>query len=181
MTSPRTNRGPAAAAENRAALIRAAAEVFSEQGFDAPLSAIAKRAGVGQGVLYRHFRTRGELAFAAFERNLDDLDQVVADGGTLADVLREVSAQVVEVAALIEFTVSLGGEPQFAEFERRMRGIVEATLPEGRAAGTVPPSFTTEDVLLAILMLAGAANGAPRPQRQAVLDRALHLLGVRLD
>jgi AcrR family transcriptional regulator len=181
VTSARTNRGPAAAAENRAALIRAAAEVFSEQGFDAPLSAIAKRAGVGQGVLYRHFRTRGELAFAAFERNLDELDRVVTDGGTLADVLREVSAQVVEVAALIEFAVSLGTEPHFAEFERRMRGIVDVTLPEGRAAGTVPPVFTAEDVLLAILMLAGAANGAPRAQREAVLARALHLLGVRLD
>ncbi|WP_228533348.1 hypothetical protein [Nocardia sp. BSTN01] len=40
------NRGPAAAAENRAALLAAAREVFAAYGADAPLWVIAQRAGV---------------------------------------------------------------------------------------------------------------------------------------
>lgn len=94
-TSPRANRGPAAAAENRAAIIKAAGEIFAEQGLDAPLNAIAKRAGVGQGSLYRNFPTRQSLAFVAFQNNLADIEAVVSRGGTLADVLTMVSQQAI--------------------------------------------------------------------------------------
>lgn len=181
MTSARTNRGPAAAASNRAALIRAATEVFAEQGADAPLSAIAKRAGVGQGVLYRHFRSRGQLAFAAFESNLDDLEAIVARGGTLADVMREVVAQVVEIAALIELTATSMDDPHVREFENRMRAIAASTLDEGRSSATVPEWWTVDDVLLSIRMLTGALGAAPRDQREPIADRAVALLGVRLS
>ena len=75
------NRGPAAAVENRAALIQAAREIFAEQGVDAPLSAIAKRAKVGQGSLYRHFPTRGAIAVAAFDANVNEIEALVASGG----------------------------------------------------------------------------------------------------
>ncbi|MFB9629003.1 TetR/AcrR family transcriptional regulator [Nonomuraea helvata] len=53
-----TNRGPGAAVRNRAALIAAAREVFAAAGYDAPLSMVARVAGVGQGSLYRHFPDR---------------------------------------------------------------------------------------------------------------------------
>src|SRR5690349_15668152 len=43
--SRKPNRGPKAAAGNRQALVAAALEVFAEGGIEAPLSAIAKRAG----------------------------------------------------------------------------------------------------------------------------------------
>jgi AcrR family transcriptional regulator len=66
----RVNRGPSAAAENRAALIAAARAVFATAGYDAPLSAVARRAGVGQGSLYRHFPNRMSLAVAVFEDNM---------------------------------------------------------------------------------------------------------------
>ncbi|HYS35566.1 MAG TPA: helix-turn-helix domain-containing protein, partial [Pseudonocardiaceae bacterium] len=49
------------AERNRAALAAAAREVFAEQGLDAPLEHIAKRAGVGIATLYRNFPTRATL------------------------------------------------------------------------------------------------------------------------
>lgn len=176
MSNPRSNRGPAAAAENRAALIRAAAEVFSEQGIAAPLSAIAKRAGVGQGSLYRHFRSRGELAFAAFESNLDDLEAIAARGGSLADVLAVVAEQLAEISVLIELTATLGDDPHLRVFEERMRGILDTVLDEGRASGTVPADMTTGDIILAIGMLSAAARAGGRES----IARALHLLRIRL-
>ncbi|MGO1628191.1 helix-turn-helix domain-containing protein, partial [Microbacterium sp.] len=68
---PRKNRGPAAAAENRRALIAAARAVFADGGFAVPFSAIARRAGVGQGSLYRHFPTKIALAAAVFDDDID--------------------------------------------------------------------------------------------------------------
>jgi AcrR family transcriptional regulator len=46
---------------NRERLLDAASEIFTEEGFDAPLHLIAARAGVGKGTLYRHFDDREEL------------------------------------------------------------------------------------------------------------------------
>lgn len=51
------------ASRTRAELLRAAAEVFAEQGFSrATLTRITDRAGVTQGAMYFHFRNKEELA-----------------------------------------------------------------------------------------------------------------------
>lgn len=49
------------AARNRAQVLEAAFEVFSEQGTSAPVSEIAERAGVGPGTVYRHFPAKEDL------------------------------------------------------------------------------------------------------------------------
>jgi len=46
-----------------------ARDVFAEQGLEAPLEAIAARAGVGIATLYRRFPTREKLVAAALARN----------------------------------------------------------------------------------------------------------------
>ncbi|MBJ7384386.1 MAG: helix-turn-helix transcriptional regulator, partial [Mycolicibacterium sp.] len=55
------------AARNRALIIEAARELITEPG-ELKLSAVAKRAGLGQGTLYRHFATREELVRALYDR-----------------------------------------------------------------------------------------------------------------
>ncbi|WP_217561332.1 ScbR family autoregulator-binding transcription factor [Streptomyces sp. GbtcB6] len=51
------------AVRTRATLLRAAAEVFAESGYEgANVSAIAHRAGLTLGALYFHFRNKGDLA-----------------------------------------------------------------------------------------------------------------------
>src|SRR5215212_7993468 len=54
------------AERNRERILAAARDVFAERGLDAPLEAIARRAGVGQATLYRRFATRQDLLVAAF-------------------------------------------------------------------------------------------------------------------
>jgi len=56
------------AQRNRDAILAAARQVFCDQGLEAPLEEIARRAGVGIGTLYRHFPSRVDL-----------LDAVLAD------------------------------------------------------------------------------------------------------
>ena len=55
------------AERNRRRLLEAAREVFEEQGIEAPLEEIARRADVGIATLYRRFPTRSSLIEALFE------------------------------------------------------------------------------------------------------------------
>ena len=61
------------ATRNREKLLTAAAELFALRGTDVSLEAVAKRAGVGIGTLYRHFPTRDALVAAAYEAEVEDL------------------------------------------------------------------------------------------------------------
>src|SRR5579862_6926514 len=72
--SPKTARKPRAdSLRNRDLLLKAAAKVFSAGGPEASLEAVAKRAGVGIGTLYRHFPTRESLFEAVYRREVDEL------------------------------------------------------------------------------------------------------------
>lgn len=60
--------------ESRAAILQAASELFAEQGFaHTSVSAIAKRAGISQGLMYNYFASKDELLRAIFERGWEDV------------------------------------------------------------------------------------------------------------
>jgi AcrR family transcriptional regulator len=60
------------AQRNHDALVKAAVAVFAASGVDAPMKAIADRAGVGVGTVYRRFPKRSDLIVAVFRREVDD-------------------------------------------------------------------------------------------------------------
>jgi AcrR family transcriptional regulator len=64
------------AQRNRARLLDAADEAFSERGTEASLDDIARSAGVGIGTLYRHFPTRHDLVEALIHTRNQQLDQL---------------------------------------------------------------------------------------------------------
>lgn len=68
------------AMRNREQLLVAADGLFGERGIDASLEEIARRAGVGIGTLYRHFRTREALLEALLR---DRFDALAAEGERL--------------------------------------------------------------------------------------------------
>ena len=79
------------AVRNRERLLDAAADVFGAGGPDASLEAVAKRAGVGIGTLYRHFPTREALFEAVYRREVDQLGELaerLAGEATPVDALR---------------------------------------------------------------------------------------------
>src|SRR6266436_971940 len=61
------------ALRNRERVLEAARAVFSAGGPDASLEAVARRAGVGIGTLYRHFPTREALFEAVYRREVQQL------------------------------------------------------------------------------------------------------------
>ena len=58
-------------------IVEVAREVFREQGYDASLDEIAKRAGVGPGTLYRHFPKRENLLDAIMQSWVDRVNEAV--------------------------------------------------------------------------------------------------------
>src|SRR5881296_2266274 len=68
------------AERNRAALLDAAREVFAEQGLEAPLEEIARRAGVGIGTLYRRFPTRLDLIDTILATTIDGMISAAEEG-----------------------------------------------------------------------------------------------------
>ncbi len=68
------------ARQNRERIIAAAEEVFMEQGNATSLEAVAKRAGVGIGTLYRRFATRDALLAATYSDRLLAFAQTCREG-----------------------------------------------------------------------------------------------------
>ncbi len=79
------------AKRNRDRIVEVAREVFREQGYDASLDEVAKRAGVGPGTLYRHFPKRENLLDAVMQSWVDKVtdttDKALAHEGSDRDVL----------------------------------------------------------------------------------------------
>jgi AcrR family transcriptional regulator len=67
------------ARRNYEKLLAAAAEAFAEDGTEASLEDIARRAGVGIGTLYRHFPTRHDLLEAVYIDEVEEMSRVAAD------------------------------------------------------------------------------------------------------
>ena len=151
-TASRANRGPAAGPSNRRALIAAAREVYAESGLSAPFSQVAKRAGVGQGSLYRHFP----------DRTVDDFLDLVAD-------------QVIVSTAFVELLTDGPDATRVVGLGERYRDVVTRLLERQQEAGEAA-SVELEDVLLATEMLAFVLARTPPERRADVAVRARRLL-----
>ncbi|WP_399881832.1 TetR/AcrR family transcriptional regulator [Streptomyces sp. BBFR51] len=173
--------GPKAAARNRAALVAAAREVYAEQGLDAPLSAIARRAGVGQGVLYRHFPDRAAVATAVLEENVRQIERAAREYADLAAVLGVLTWHLTESAAFISVLHADGAgsgsaAPAYAvALSRRVERALLSHLPEGHPLAAGP-----DDLMIAVGMVSGAVTGPGRDRRERRARAAWRLLGVEV-
>ncbi|MFI7133503.1 TetR family transcriptional regulator [Nonomuraea sp. NPDC050153] len=178
--SRRSNRGPSAAAENRAALVAAAREVFASAGYNAPLSTVARAAGVGQGSLYRHFPDRISLAMAVFEDGVTELEALAArPGTTLDDLLALLTEQTIASTAFIDMvtaTPPAEPDPRILDLRDRVSRVLAGVLGDARRAGTVRADVTADDLVLVIGMLAGVLAKISAPARRDTAARVWALL-----
>ena len=73
------------AVRNREAVIKAAEEVFAEQGIEAGIPEIAERAGVGKGTVYRNFETKDDLVSAVLATRTDRFSESIRRAIELED------------------------------------------------------------------------------------------------
>lgn len=182
MTQQRRARGGATAGrQNRAAILEAARAVFSEQGIDAPLSAVAQRAGVGQGSLYRHFPDRIALAVEVFDENLTALEALaVRPTSTLRDLLTLTTDQALAATSLVEVIAAHGEDARIAHLSERARTAIAPKVEQAHTAGMIKPEVTIEDVMLAISMVSLSISHAPADLRVDTARRGLALVAPAL-
>ena len=78
--SPSSKRGPRSdASRNTVRLLDAARELVAEAGGEFALDEVARRAGVGNATLYRHFPTRADLLVAVYADEVASLCRLGAE------------------------------------------------------------------------------------------------------
>src|ERR1700743_1344846 len=94
------------AARNVARIVRAARDVYGELGPEAPVEAVARRAGVGERTLYRRFPAKADLVRAALDQSIAEvLTPRMHDARRVDDPLRGLTQ-------LIEAAIGLGVREQ---------------------------------------------------------------------
>ncbi|HYU08696.1 MAG TPA: TetR/AcrR family transcriptional regulator [Gemmatimonadales bacterium] len=145
--------GAAGAADlTRQRLIRAALELFTTKGYhDTTTAQIAKKAGIAEGTIYRHFASKQQLVnelYRAAQRWAAKVVQETSRGpeaGTARAQLTAVAHGLLDGAVRDTAIVKLGLlEPLDAlldeesrRTEREFRTAIERIVAEGKAQGTV--------------------------------------------
>jgi AcrR family transcriptional regulator len=166
------------AQRNRDLLLSAAVEAFSECGPDATLDAIAKKAGVGIGTLYRHFPTREALIEAAYRNELavvcDAAPELLATLPPAAatrvwmDRFIDYITRKIGMAGALRTVIAAGADPYAHSFEL-LTGAIQPLLEASAAAGEIRSDIAPGDVLISLSGVAMAAR-ANREQAGRLLD-----------
>jgi AcrR family transcriptional regulator len=174
------------ARRNIDALLRAAQEVFATSGVDAPVKAIADRAGVGVGTLYRHFPQRPDLIKAIIRKEVDacaDAASRLAARHAPADALARWMQGLVDLVATKR---GLGaalhsGNPTYQSLPEyvlgRLTPALRRLLDAGAAAGTIRGDVDAAELLLAAVRVATPASEGDLAQARRMV--ALIVDGVR--
>jgi len=172
------------AAKNREHILRIAHDAFAESGATS-LNAIAKRAGVGAGTLYRHFPTREALILAVYrhdvQRVVDSVPDVLAKNAplgafrvwfhTLADYVRAKHGlgEALHTAA-VQDAINETYQPVVTAVGR----LIDACV----ADGTMRAGLDPDDVLL-LMGFMWRVDAGPDGKKQAARIMELTIDGLK--
>ncbi|MER5484996.1 TetR/AcrR family transcriptional regulator [Streptomyces sp. NPDC002812] len=171
------------AVRNRERILAAARDVLVEFGPAAPLDEIARRAGVGNATLYRHFPDRPALIHHVVLFGLDRVTALAVD--SLAE---EPDA----FAALCRFTHAAADErigalcpvlssdfdhdhPELVASREALEETIEALLAAGRTSGLVRADIGVGDLMIALSQLSRPLPGTGCFDANVFVHRHLQL------
>ncbi|WP_433613908.1 TetR/AcrR family transcriptional regulator [Dactylosporangium sp. CA-139114] len=170
------------AARNQELILRSAHEVFSELGTDVGMDAVASRAGVGVGTVYRHFPNKDllldHLVNTMYEGLVAAAQQALArgDGTGLEDFLRRLSRSLIEHLGYSDRFISARG-PGVGE---QLDSLFDQLLTQAKTHRLINDSTTKADLQMLIWGVRGvvAVSGSVAPDAwERFLD--IHLAGLR--
>lgn len=144
---------------NRDRLLEAAAQIFAQEGADTSLKAIAAKAGVGIGTLYRRFPTREDLVEATYRAKTDllcDSTTTLLQGSDPLDATRTWMEMFVDYTltkqAMADVLPAILATRQGLRAHSRdaLAGAVTELLDAGVAAGRFRADLSPSDVLMAL-------------------------------
>ena len=172
------------AIRNRERVLEAAKAVFSQGGPEASLEAVARRAGVGIGTLYRHFPTREALYEAVYRREVEQLVELakhletkIAPVEALRHWLRAgVEFMATKKGMAAALAMAAHGSPELVAYSLdRLTRAVGELLQRATAAGEIRADIDPEDLFRALVGMCYAHDGTARQ------TKVLRLVDVFID
>jgi AcrR family transcriptional regulator len=167
-------------------VVAAARDVLLEQGLDAPVDDIARRAGVGVGTVYRRFADRDALVREIVLRSVADMLAGVAAADAEDDPWAAFSGFVraafdlrLGLLATALFSVMSGPLREDAGFLAQrddLLAAVDRLLLRAQSAGVVRDDVGVGDLLTAVVKASRPLPGVTADVDRAGLDRAAALL-----
>ncbi|GAA2706006.1 TetR/AcrR family transcriptional regulator [Actinoplanes palleronii] len=175
-------------------IIATARELFAESGLDVPMEAIARRAGVGVGTLYRRFPDRGELvaAVAAYTFRAVLVDLRAATDATAS--AWDAFVRLLTGSENLLLTISLAflspqawtavhAAPESRDVHREMMTALDRLVSDAQREGAIRADVGAGDVLSLVSLVLGsqpsAAGSAERVRHQRWLWLVLDGLRAR--
>lgn len=167
------------AAHNRARILAVARDLFAERGVDVPMTAIARRAGVGVATLFRRFPDRRSLIAEVFATQITHCESVLDEAAADPDPWRgfctfveDLGRMQIEDRGFTEAFLSTIAEDSGVDEKRIHAESTFAQLVErAQKSGRLRPDFSPSDLLL--IFLANGGVGQAPPEHARDLSRRL--------
>ena len=156
------------AERNRQRILKAASEVFTEQGLEVSLDEVARQAGVGVGTVYRRFRTKEELVEALFVGRIEEMAALAEEATRASDPWSGLACFMERAAAMLAGDIGLRQMMMFATYggdrvwyaRQRNAPLVTKLVERAQAAGQLRSDLRPTDVPFILFVLAEAAQFA---------------------
>jgi AcrR family transcriptional regulator len=170
------------ARRNRERLVEAAREVFAEQGVSASMEAIARKAGVGVGTLYRHFPNRLDVVEALYEGDVQELTDAAQravstlEPAMAVDAFFDAFVQYAQTkkTLLTELRQAFEKNPAFRSRNReRIEASFDLVIERAREAGVIRSDVSGSDIIQLVSPVCTSDGMSP--------DQTKRLMGLILD
>ena len=171
--------------QNRQAILQSARELIAQGGIkDAQIQAIAERAGVSSGLVYRYFENKSQVLIEVLSEAIQHEVKIlnhIAESEELTSkqkLNKAVTTFVKRAMNSPQLAYSLMFEPVDAELEHerfRSKQLIKQSMKEILAAGKINGEFGFEDLNTAVLCVVGAMTFVVieplNPSRNVMFDQ----------
>ncbi|MBW5424947.1 TetR family transcriptional regulator [Streptomyces sp. BG9H] len=183
----RAARPRADALRNRERIVAAAREMFVEYGPDVPLDEVARRAGVGNATVYRHFADRDELVRHVVRYVTGRVADLAEQGIATADADKDAAFTALRTFVHAAADERIGAlcpmlqsgfdpdHPDLIDARERMERSIEGLVDRARAAGQLRTDIALGDLMIALSQLGRPLPGTPCPNMDRFVHRHLQL------
>lgn len=171
------------ALRNRARILAAAADVFAEDGPDAALDDIAKRAGIGNATVYRHFADRSvllhEVVLSVMTRTADEAELAAREEddpfAALGRFMHAVADQRITILCPLLAGSPAADRADLTVQKQRVIVAVDALVTAAQRAGAMRADVTFTDVVMSLGQLTRPPAGSSWPDLDQFAHRSLQI------
>lgn len=155
------------ARRNRERIVAAAAEAFASDGVDVQMAEIARRAGLGNATVFRHFPTKQDLLFAVVSTTMArlaaEMEATAAepdDATALRRLVRMLARTMLQNASVKQLSMQhFEGDERLLAHRDHMVATIDGVVRRCQDAGIVRPDVAAIDVVVLVSGVVAALDG----------------------